>query len=183
MRSCALLSIANLPNICITVATASPPTNAMKAESEAYKDVDYHSLPDDSLSSRDSLSDGLVQNKPARRKPRNLLCFGAGCATIILLAILVFTINRFFFPPKTAEQVEAEEWNYCGRSAAAAKARGCVLEPNFYGWMPKQCVFPELTAAHPVFEDRTWYSDFNMTQKRRPEQLWAGDLKMVYASQ
>lgn len=55
-----------------------------------------------------------------------------------------------------------EEWNHCGRSSSEAARRGCVMEPLFYGWMPRQCVYQELTDLYPVFEDRKWYFEQDM---------------------
>ncbi len=39
------------------------------------------------------------------------------------------------------------------------------MEPWFYGWMPSQCVFPELTATYPVFGDREFFIDKNLTRR------------------
>lgn len=55
-----------------------------------------------------------------------------------------------------------EEWNHCGRSSEEAMRLGCVMEPLFYGWMPKQCVYKELSDRYPVFEDRKWYLEKDM---------------------
>jgi len=117
----------------------------------------------------------------------NALSFGIGCATTLAIVAVLLAIHSATIPDKTkaktAEEIEAEDWNYCGRSSDAARARGCVMEPMFYGWMPAKCVFRELTDSLPVFKDRTYYSDENMTRKLLPEQLWAGEYKIVYTPQ
>ena len=148
----------------------------MTTKTETYKDVQYRSLPADEHSGGPAVTQ-------VRRRKWNVLSFIIGSAATILVAGIAFAIKSTFFPLRTAAQIEAEDWNYCGRSSAVAKARGCVMEPSFYGWMPPQCVFPALVAAHPVFEDRKWYSDYNKTQELSPQQLWNGEFSMVYTSQ
>ncbi|KAI1739814.1 hypothetical protein F4680DRAFT_459080 [Xylaria scruposa] len=118
-------------------------------------------------------------------KPKNkwnTLSFGIGCATTIVLGAILLAIYGAFSTPKTAAEIEAEKWNYCGRSSDVARAHGCKMEPMFYGWMPARCVFDELTQSLPVFEDRKYYSDRNMTHELLPEQLWAGEYKIAYTS-
>ncbi|KAK3315705.1 hypothetical protein B0H66DRAFT_518300 [Apodospora peruviana] len=89
--------------------------------------------------------------------------------------------RRTILRPKTADEIEAEEWNHCGRSSKVAMERGCVMEPLFYGWMPPQCVFQELSYAYPVFEDREWFSDENLTVPiASPEKLWKGEFVKIY---
>jgi hypothetical protein len=136
------------------------------------------------------LSGGTSLGVPKKKHDRRwyALSFGIGCATTLAIIAILLAIQGSITPDKietkkTAEQIEAEDWNYCGRSSDAARARGCVMEPMFYGWMPARCVFRELTDSLPVFEDRTYYSDENMTQKLLPEQLWAGEYKIVYTPQ
>ncbi|KAK0721102.1 hypothetical protein B0H67DRAFT_483728, partial [Lasiosphaeris hirsuta] len=55
-----------------------------------------------------------------------------------------------------------------------ALSRGCKMEPLFYGWIPLQCHYDSLTAQWPVFEDRPWNTDSNLTQQISVEQLMAG---------
>lgn len=146
-------------------------------------DFQYEAVSDDGSS--DTASDGVfAQLKPSiyRRKHFNLLSFSSGCLTAVLLVAAGFLIRHILTTPKTAEQLEAEDWNYCGRSVESARARGCVMEPMFYGFMPSRCVFPELSDQFPVLEDRPYYSDINMTQLVKPEELWDGKHSVVYTS-
>lgn len=142
----------------------------MKSSNEPYKKVAYEPLASSTVS---------IPSSPPHWRSK-LLHFGAGGLTTLLIALAVFAIQRVAFAPATTAEIEAEAWNYCGRSSVVARERGCVMEPLFYGWMPPACVFPELTAAHPVFEDRPWYRDKNMTIALRPEELWAGAHTMIY---
>ncbi|KAF2790400.1 hypothetical protein K505DRAFT_251253 [Melanomma pulvis-pyrius CBS 109.77] len=81
---------------------------------------------------------------------------------------------------RTFQEIEDDEWNHCGRSSQHAMDKGCVMEPLFYGWMPSKCVFPELTDQFPVFEDRTWYQDENLTQVIAPEDLYRGKHNIIW---
>lgn len=113
----------------------------MKSETEDYNNVAYHSL----------------NMRLKRGKNWNSLSFVTGFATSVVLGAIAISIYRTVSIPKSAAEIEAEDWNYCGRSSATAIERGCVMEPMFYGWMPPQCVYQELTASLPVFEDRKYY--------------------------
>ncbi|ORY70414.1 uncharacterized protein BCR38DRAFT_471714 [Pseudomassariella vexata] len=140
---------------------------------DSYGNVEYENL----AQSQNSLPG------PKQRSHSRIIPFGAGCVTTLIFAAMLLAIKHAVSAlgsPISPAEIEAEEWNYCGRSSLTAKARGCVMEPLFYGWMPPQCVFPELTSAHPVFEDRKFYKDRNMTMELAPEQLWAGEEIMVY---
>jgi hypothetical protein len=146
-------------------------------------EVQYEAL--SSGASRSSLGDDVLQRFQSdlkRRKQFNLLSFSSGCLATILVAAIALAVGRTAFNPKTAEQLEAEEWNDCGRSVEAAKARGCVMEPMFYGFMPPQCVFPELFKQFPIFEDRPYYSDENMTQLVTADEMWHGKHSVVYTT-
>jgi hypothetical protein len=145
--------------------------------------IKYEALSSDA-SSETSIEVALAQSKSTtqRRKYFNVLSFGSGCLTTIILVAIAIFIRPIFLAPKTAEQLEAQDWNYCGRSVEAARARGCVMEPMFYGFMPSRCVFPELSNRFPVFEDRPYYSDKNMTQLVTPEELWDGRYSVVYTA-
>ncbi|KAI0899427.1 hypothetical protein F4806DRAFT_452692 [Annulohypoxylon nitens] len=107
--------------------------------------------------------------------------FAAGIATA-MIAFLVFQLVHSSSMPKakTPQEIEDEEWNHCGRSSVDAMSRGCLMEPNFYGWFPSRCMFPELTDKYPVFEDRTWYSDVNLTEGIPVEDLWEGKHVKIY---
>jgi hypothetical protein len=56
------------------------------------------------------------------------------------------------------------------------------MEPLFYGWMPPQCSWKDFSDQWPVFEDRAWYSDKNMTVPIPPEDLWAGRHVHIYTN-
>ncbi|KAI1198903.1 hypothetical protein F5X97DRAFT_322960 [Nemania serpens] len=129
-------------------------------------------------------SDVSTEVPPTRHRKNkwNTLSFSIGCVTTIALGVILLAVRGALSIPKTAAEIEAEDWNYCGRSSDAARARGCKMEPMFYGWMPARCVFDELTQSLPIFEDRTYYSDKNMSQALLPEQLWAGEYKLAYTS-
>jgi hypothetical protein len=110
-------------------------------------------------------------------------CFTAGLLAAVLVFILSLSAIHVLTPsPRTAAEREAEDWNYCGRSSTIAMERGCVMEPLFYGWMPPQCSWKEFSDKWPVFEDRKWYSDMNMTIPIPPEDLWAGRHVHIYTS-
>ena len=145
-------------------------------------DFKYEELSGDS--SIDTSDNTLRQLKSSlqRRKHFNALSFSTGCLATFLVVGIALVARRTLFAPKTAEQLEAEEWNYCGRSVETAKARGCIMEPMFYGFLPPQCVYPELTKQFPIFEDRPYYSDENMTQLVTQEELWNGKHSVVYTS-
>lgn len=109
--------------------------------------------------------------------------FLAGLSAALVITLLSLLAIRTLTPaPKTAAQIEAEEWNYCGRSSAVAQQRGCVMEPLFYGWMPPQCAWKDFSANWPVFQDRKWYQYKNLTGEIPPEDLWAGKHVMIYTS-
>ncbi|KAH8898066.1 hypothetical protein GQ53DRAFT_636274 [Thozetella sp. PMI_491] len=110
------------------------------------------------------------------------MSFGAGVTTASFVIFTVLLIGTHLSRPKTASETEAENWNYCGRSSKVAIERGCVMEPSFYGWMPPQCVFAELTASVPIFEDRQYYSDINMTKKLSVDQLYRGEYNTIYTA-
>ena len=102
---------------------------------------------------------------------------------VTAFAITVFFILVTFVlesQPRTAKELEGENWNQCGRSVENALSRGCRMEPNFYGFFPERCVFPELSAEYPVFDDREWFSDVNLTQRIQVEELWEGKHVKVY---
>ncbi|KAL7628315.1 hypothetical protein AAE478_002515 [Parahypoxylon ruwenzoriense] len=104
--------------------------------------------------------------------------------TGIFTTIAVFLLLQLIIPStareRSTQEVEDEEWNHCGRSSTIAMSRGCLMEPNFYGWFPSRCVFPELMEKYPVFEDRTWYSDVNLTQEIPAQELWKGKHAKIY---
>jgi hypothetical protein len=146
-------------------------------------DIKYEALSGDASS--DTSSDdahGQLKSKVRSRKHIGILCFSSGCLTAIIIVAITFLAGRTLLAPKTAEQLEAEDWNNCGRNSKVAIARGCVIEPLFYGFMPARCVFRELSDQFPVFEDRTYYTDANMTQPVTQEELWSGKHNVIYTS-
>jgi hypothetical protein len=116
----------------------------MKTDTETFKNVKYSGL-------------GMKPMPPNHRKRWNILSFTTGFATSMVLAAVAYTIHHTVSMPKSAAEIEAEDWNYCGRSSKTAMERGCVMEPWFYGWMPPQCVYQELSDTLPVFEDRKYF--------------------------
>jgi hypothetical protein len=146
-------------------------------------DIKYEALAGDAASETSHADTFGYLKRPIQRiKHCSVLSFGIGCLTTVLLVVVAFLVHRSTSVPKTAEQLENEDWNYCGRSVESARARGCVMEPLFYGFMPRQCHYPELSSQFPVFEDRPYYSDENMTQLVTPEELWDGKHSVVWTS-
>jgi hypothetical protein len=120
---------------------------------------------------------------PSSNANNKIYPFVAGLlAAFVVFVFSLSTISVLTPAPHTAAEREAEEWNYCGRSSRVAMERGCVMEPFFYGWMPPQCSWKELSDQWPVFEDRKWYSDANMTVPISQEDLWSGKHIYIYAS-
>jgi len=133
----------------------------------------------ESLHTGDSHTSPPVPFPPSTR--HKAYYFTAGLLAAFLISTLSFTATRIFTPsPPTAAEREAEAWNSCGRSSIIAQQRGCVMEPLFYGWMPPQCSWKELSDQYPVFEDRTWYADKNMTVRIPSADLWAGKHVHIY---
>ncbi|KAF2125133.1 hypothetical protein P153DRAFT_389981 [Dothidotthia symphoricarpi CBS 119687] len=140
----------------------------------------YSSLQD---SESDLLPSSKQQTHPRSTPRAKLYSFLAGLLAALAITLISLGILHILTPvPKTAAQIEAEEWNYCGRSSVVAKARGCVMEPLFYGWMPPQCAWKDFSDQWPVFEDRKWYIDVNMTMEIPPQDLWNGKHVMIYTS-
>lgn len=141
---------------------------------DRFKDVEYATL------------DGSETSLPSSTRGRSL--FNArtwnilsGAVSTLLLLLAGALIMRILTPsPKTAQQLEDEEWNHCGRSSSLAIERGCVMEPFFYGWMPPRCVFPELSEQYPVFSNRKWYKHENKTVELPEDDLWKGKHKFIY---
>ncbi|KAH8806151.1 hypothetical protein F5884DRAFT_755695 [Xylogone sp. PMI_703] len=68
----------------------------------------------------------------------------------------------------------------CGTTSDEARARGCIMEPMVYGWMPKECYYGDLTSEYHPFEDRAWYTSDKYDELVTPEELWAGARENVY---
>ncbi|KAI1764014.1 hypothetical protein GGR53DRAFT_336298 [Hypoxylon sp. FL1150] len=138
---------------------------------ERFQDVKYAQLGRPDSPSRSRME--ILRSK--------ILSFATGIIATLAIVLLV----RLATPSpttqtKTAQEIEDEEWNHCGRSSAVAMSRGCLMEPNFYGWFPARCVFTELSEKYPVFDDRTWYSDANLTQEIPSKDLWEGKHVKIY---
>lgn len=72
---------------------------------------------------------------------------------------------------------------HCGRTAAEAKALGCIYEPMQRSWIPEACYFSEPGNEYTPFDDRPWYYDSNLTQKiegKDLDRLRNGDDLMAY---
>jgi hypothetical protein len=153
-------------------------------KSEVFNDVNYEclDLEDEDLSGRAS-STSLIARSSTKRTW--VLSFAAGAAAATLILLLFKLAEHFVAPALPAAEesfhsMEQAAWNDCGNTSEMAMSRGCVMEPLVYGWMPPQCVFEELTTQFPVFEDRTWYVDKNLTEVIPREDLWKGKHYHIY---
>ncbi|KAI0391626.1 hypothetical protein F5Y17DRAFT_439820 [Xylariaceae sp. FL0594] len=148
------------------------------------EEIEYEALPAESDESHMPVLSRLTRRRHSRGRWSNALAFSLGCATTVCLGLLGLAISHGFAPvhSKTAAEIEAEEWNYCGRSSDEARRRGCVMEPMFYGWMPPQCVFRELSDTLPILDDRPYFQDYNMTKPVSPRELWDGVYPVVYTT-
>ncbi|KAI4870512.1 hypothetical protein F4820DRAFT_455310 [Hypoxylon rubiginosum] len=138
---------------------------------ERFQDIKYDQLENPSSPSRSRIE--VLRSK--------LWPFATGVITTLFIFLLVLLVRpSLTTQTKTSQEIEDEDWNHCGRSSAVAMARDCLMEPNFYGFFPSRCVFPELTEQYPVFDDRTWYSDVNLTQEIPTKDLWEGKHVKIY---
>lgn len=140
-----------------------------------YEDVQYQFLEENENSS--------LRTYPRSSNLRSkIIAFTAGIATALLLTLLYLPLRNSLSSPRQyiPDTVPDEDWNHCGRSSKIAIEKGCIMEPLFYGWMPSQCVFKELSDRFPVFEDRTWYTDPNLSISIPPEELWRGKHDPIY---
>lgn len=71
----------------------------------------------------------------------------------------------------------------CGTTSDEARARGCIMEPMVYGWMPKECYYSDLSSEYNPYEDREWYTTPTFEELVPSEELWAGKRDMVYTHQ
>ncbi|KAL7928079.1 hypothetical protein V8C35DRAFT_326250 [Trichoderma chlorosporum] len=83
---------------------------------------------------------------------------------VLLILAVVANLGTWFWVTRGPRDALFEEWNHCGRSSEEALRRGCVMEPLFYGWMPKQ----------------KWYLEQDMINEVEPEALWRGSNIKVY---
>lgn len=157
---------------------------ALKAALMEFSPFKNKSLKYESLHTSDSDDASSLRPIAFPSTTRHRACyFTAGLLSAALVFILSFTATKISSPsPRTAADREAEDWNSCGRSSTVAKERGCVMEPLFYGWMPSQCSWKNFSDQWPIFEDRAWYSDKNMTVPISSEDLWAGSHVHIYTN-
>jgi hypothetical protein len=128
-----------------------------------YKGIQYDSL---DTSSESSLPPQLTTFRS------KLYPFAAGTvSTLILITCVLLTRHLLTSHPQyTHDTVPDEEWNHCGRSSKVAIEKGCVMEPLFYG------------DRFPVFEDRSWFEDQNLTIPIPSEDLWHGKHITIYTN-
>jgi hypothetical protein len=143
-------------------------------ETQSYKYVHYQFLEENEDSSIRSYRSLNLCSKP--------ISFPAGIATDLLLTLLYLPLQNSLSSPRQyiPDTVPDEDWNHCGWSSKVAIEKGCIMEPLFYGWMPSQCVFKELSDRFPVFEDQTWYTDPDLSIPIPPEELWRGEHDPIY---
>lgn len=96
---------------------------------------------------------GAPSNVRRAKRPSKLTL----SVSILFALAAVANLSVWIWVTRGPRNALDEDWNHCGRSSAEAVRRGCVMEPLFYGWMPKQCVYQKLTDRYPVFEDRKWF--------------------------
>ncbi|PMD37711.1 hypothetical protein L207DRAFT_586045 [Hyaloscypha variabilis F] len=101
------------------------------------------------------------------------LLLGVSCLIIgvVFGAVVISALKVLKSPPEIIT---------CGTTSDEARARGCIKEPMVYGWMPKECYYPDLTSEYHPFEDREWYTTNKFEERVTPEELWAGAREHVY---
>ncbi|KAM0485396.1 hypothetical protein ACHAPX_001382 [Trichoderma viride] len=119
---------------------------------------------------------GAPSNVRRAKRPSKLTL----SVSILFALAAVANLSVWIWVTRGPRNALDEDWNHCGRSSAEAVRRGCVMEPLFYGWMPKQCVYQKLTERYPVFEDRKWFLEQAMINEVDAEALWRGDNIKVY---
>lgn len=107
----------------------------------AFKSVQYAPVAVD-----DEQDEKALASRPATQKTRYgllLLSIITSLGLGILLGsfdpLQLFTRTGTSHPPQITD---------CGRTSADAIARGCVMEPLIYGWMPPHCQYSEVTDAY-----------------------------------
>jgi hypothetical protein len=149
-------------------------------EAEEYKDIEYESLPDESS------DDGpLVPRRKFRSRfgsfQWSLASFAAGCAGALIVMGVTIGIVRAVYHPNRVEDIKAADWNYCGHNSSTAMERGCVMDPALYAWLPPQCYFHELvTSLPPIFEDRDYFADEDLTLPITQEELYLGRYDRIF---
>ncbi|KAK1757992.1 hypothetical protein QBC47DRAFT_373522 [Echria macrotheca] len=136
-----------------------------------YKGVHYAPLEDPSEATKPP-SSWLTRNKKAVL---------AGVVSLLLFTAAGTSYCFIFLGHSDDHHTQTEPFmNDCGKSSAEAMARGCKMEPLFYGWIPPQCYYPDLTAEFPVFADRTWYVDQAMTTAIPERDLMEGKHSSIW---
>ena len=98
---------------------------------------------------------------------------GLSCLVVgVFVGAAIILLSKALKPPP--------EIITCGTTSEEAQARGCIMEPMVYGWMPKECYYADLTSEYNPFEDREWYTTNKFEERVTPEELWAGARKHVY---
>lgn len=102
--------------------------------------------------------------------------------SVTRLAILVTTAGLHYSqrPRINPMRQLPDELISCGNSISEAIARGCFMEPLLYGWVPELCYYKDLEYRKNALEDRSWYSDREMTDPISLTDLWAGNVKNVF---
>lgn len=103
---------------------------------------------------------GTPKHHRRERRPNCTDRWSQIVASLLVLVILLGVAANaavWLWVTRGPQDALEEGWNHCGRSSEEAMQRGCVMEPLFYDWMPRQCVYQELSGRYPVFEDRKWY--------------------------
>ncbi|KAI9146791.1 hypothetical protein HJFPF1_13359 [Paramyrothecium foliicola] len=144
----------------------------MAPEPDPHKNVDYEALSD---------FPGRTKRRKRWHWQWSLMSFGMGCGAALLIAGIFFGLAQTANRPMSDSQLEAQTWNECTESSREAKARGCVIDPALYAWVPPQCYYPELVASlNPILKDRKYYKDENMTQELTVQQLYDGENRWIY---
>ena len=100
--------------------------------------------------------------------------------SLITSLLVAAALSGSYFLGHRAKRVETIT---CGETNEEAIARGCVMEPMLYGWMPKECYFEKLSRQYTPFEDREWFTGSDYQERVPPEDIWAGKHKQIYAHQ
>jgi hypothetical protein len=150
------------------------------AKDETYQDIEY-----------EPLSNASSSTTPRGRRWRwqwSFTSFAVGCAaTVLITSVVLMTVaivqrnSVHEHHSMTEEEVLSQDWNYCGRTSQEAVERGCLMDPALYSWMPPQCYFHDLTISlPPIFENRKYYKNENLTEEIPIEDLYAAEHHFIY---
>ena len=118
------------------------------------------------------------------------------CVALLALLIILLTTTTSLLilylrqhtstqrPPFRPATQTSPSVSTCGNSSAEAIARGCRMEAMFYGWIPPECYYEEVSSHYDPFTSLKWYSaphaeDENLVD---PADLWAGTNRRVWAT-